>query len=190
MAVGDAPPKVTMALTDSSRIKPVASRYRRRGNQCPVPASQVSIKGATVTAPVKSPNHQVSHNSGNCDHCAECKSVRLRLPIVAANIVQTTVAQTNLKTSRARSSEFRKLNARSKLAAPTASSVFPIEITRVAVSGMGVVRLTSNAPRNTPGQTRTPNKRTAARAMPVGGQIGETLVWTEARVSPNLPATK
>src|SRR6266478_561979 len=50
--------------------------------------------------------------------------------------------------------------------------------------------LAANAARKIAGQTRRPLNRTAAKARPVGGQIGVALGWIEARVRPTFARTK
>jgi hypothetical protein len=55
-------------------------------------------------------------------------------------------------------------------------------------SGTGVDALNRNAPSSTPGTARRPNSSTAASAMPLGGQIGAMLVWTNASANAALAA--
>src|SRR5437870_7966349 len=62
----------------------------------------------------------------------------------------------------------------------------PSEVTSVPA----VVRLARNAPRNTPGHTRVPRSKRAARAIPVGGQTAVALAFRNARVRPSLAAVK
>jgi hypothetical protein len=50
--------------------------------------------------------------------------------------------------------------------------------------------LTAQAPMNIPGQTRSPHKRIAASAIPLGGQTADALGWTCAKDKPKLPAQK
>jgi hypothetical protein len=50
--------------------------------------------------------------------------------------------------------------------------------------------LRRNAPRKIPGHNREPQRRRAATAMPLEGQIAETLGCTMAKERPNFPATK
>src|SRR5205807_9146946 len=104
--------------------------------------------------PVKSPSHQVSHSEGRSAQRAECARHRLKFPIVALTIVQTSATHTNLNTSRARSSEARNPKAFSAAAAHTAERVVPIAIAPAAAAGMGVRKLARNAPRKMPGHAR------------------------------------
>ena len=53
-----------------------------------------------------------------------------------------------------------------------------------------VVRLTSSAPTNTPGQTCRPKSSSPANATPDAGQTGDALGLTTAKSRPSLPATK
>src|SRR6185436_17278925 len=148
------------------------------------------MSGAIVTAPVRSPSHQVIQSEPKFDQLEALPKHKLRLPTVLLIVVQTAAATTNLKTSRARSSEGRNPKALSTRTATSVSRVFPNAIPKALKAGTGVKRLVSSAPRKIPGQTRYPSRSIAARAIPVGGQTGETFVWTEASDNPNLPATK
>jgi hypothetical protein len=62
----------------------------------------------------------------------------------------------------------------------------PIEV----ATEPAVVTFTRNAPTRMAGHARDPSTRNAANAMPVGGHTGEAFAWTNARLSPNLPAAK
>jgi hypothetical protein len=55
-------------------------------------------------------------------------------------------------------------------------------------AGDGVMMFTMNAPMKMAGHKRTPQISSAAKAMPVGGHTGETLAFSDASESPNLPA--
>src|SRR2546428_12707233 len=71
-----------------------------------------------------------------------------------------------------------------------ASSVFPAATPSEVRGVPAVVRLARNAPRSTPGQTRVPMSKRAARAIPVGGQTAVALAFRNARVRPSLAAVK
>ena len=62
----------------------------------------------------------------------------------------------------------------------------PIEV----ATEPAVVMFTRKAPTRMAGQARDPSSRNAAKAMPLGGHTGEALALTNARLRPNLPATK
>jgi len=81
-----------------------------------------------------------------------------------------------LKTSRARSSELWKPTDRNNHPADSASSVLPSAIATEVAAGTGVSKFANNAPSRIPGQARKPSNNTAAIAIPVGGQTGETFV--------------
>lgn len=73
-------------------------------------------------------------------------------------------------------------------AAATASIVLPAAMPIDDGTWPLVVTFTTNAPTRTAGQRRSPYRRSAAMAMPVGGQTGLTLALTDARSRPILPA--
>src|SRR5437868_9938033 len=70
------------------------------------------------------------------------------------------------------------------------SRVFPMAIAADVAIEPAVVALIRNAASKIAGQTRYPNKRTAASAMPVGGHIGEALGLTDASDKPAFAETK
>src|SRR6266513_6374348 len=71
-----------------------------------------------------------------------------------------------------------------------ASTVFPVAIPNEVKRLPKVVTLTKNAPTNMAGQSRQPNTRSAARAIPVGGQTGDALACRKARFKLSFPAKK
>jgi hypothetical protein len=76
-----------------------------------------------------------------------------------------------------------------RISAMTASSVLPAAIA-AEENGPDVVRLTRKAPIAMPGHSSRPKRTSAATAIPVGGQIGDALALTEARLRPSLPPRK
>ena len=53
-----------------------------------------------------------------------------------------------------------------------------------------VAMFARNAPTKIPSQTRYPNTRIAARAMPVGGHTAVALACTKASINPSFAATR
>jgi hypothetical protein len=56
--------------------------------------------------------------------------------------------------------------------------------------GKPVEKFARNAPRAMPGQNREPKMRSAASAIPVGGQTGDTFLCAKAINNPSLAAPK
>jgi hypothetical protein len=53
-----------------------------------------------------------------------------------------------------------------------------------------VAKFTNKAPSKIPGQSRYPHNRTAAKAMPLGGQTAEALELMKANDNPKVPLQK
>jgi hypothetical protein len=68
--------------------------------------------------------------------------------------------------------------------------VLPAAIAAEDSGSPDVVRLTKNAPALTAGQKRGPSIRSAASAIPEGGQTALALALTKATDRPAFPATK
>jgi len=68
--------------------------------------------------------------------------------------------------------------------------VLPAAIPRDVATVPAVVIFARYAPAKMPGQTRYPNTRNAARAIPVGGHTAVALACTKASFSPSLAAIK
>src|SRR6266852_5472645 len=103
--------------------------------------------------------------------------VRLVTPIVAATGVQNPpVKKAKTRISRDFSKASRPFaNRVTKCQASTASRVLPVAIPRDVTTEPAVVRLTTKAPTRIAGQKRDPRAKSAAIAMPVGGQTGVAL---------------
>src|SRR4030095_14512404 len=174
--------------TVTSKPTPSTTRPQVQGKR--PGALQRTRNGPTIRAPTASPSHHVNQIAPKSRQLAEPLSVRLVTPIVALTVVRNSAASTtNLKTSRARSKTLRPFaNSLTRSAPRRPSIVLPMAMPiEVAIAPL-VVTLTRNAPTRMAGHTRGPSTRKAASAIPVGGHTGETLAWTNARVSPNLPA--
>jgi hypothetical protein len=81
-------------------------------------------------------------------------------------------------------------NRHTNQAPKSASNVLPAAMVDAVATDPCVTKLTNKAPRKTPGASRYPHKRTAAKAMPLGGQTAEALGFMEANDNPKLPAQK
>jgi hypothetical protein len=68
----------------------------------------------------------------------------------------------------------------------TLSSVLPVAIAVEVIIDPAVVMFARNAATKIAGQIRYPNKRMAANANPVAGQIGVALGCTDASTRPSL----
>ena len=148
--------------------------------------------GATTSAPAASPSHHVSQMPGACGPDASLPSSRQATPIVALTVVPMVPASNAYaKMSRGTSKQRRPCaNRRTSPLATTASSVLPMPIPIEVAIPPAVVTFTRNAPSSTPGQTRWPKIKSEAIAIPVGGHTAEALAFTNARLSPILPAAK
>ena len=97
----------------------------------------------------------------------------------------------NLKMSLGRSKAYRPwANRVTRYAPASPSSVLPAAMPSDVTIEPVVVTFTRNAPTMTPGQTRYPNIKVAARAMPVGAQTAVALGFTKASSKPSLPAMR
>jgi hypothetical protein len=150
-----------------------------------------SSGGATVRMPAMSPAHQMTHADGSDPTASVPLAHRLVTPMLALIVVLTGAASpASARTSRTRSSPTPKSARRSSHAPASASKVLPSAIAALTHSGTDVEALNSSAPSATPGTARRPSSRTAARAIPLGGQMGAMLVWTKASANAALaPAT-
>ena len=116
---------------------------------------------------------------------------RLVAPMVALTIVLRRAPPTmSARASRNRSRVVRKPRRWSSHAPTTASNVFPTAIPPAVQSGWSRVALARKAPRVMPGQARGPSTRSAASAMPVGGQTTVTCLATKANLNPSFAAAK
>ena len=72
-----------------------------------------------------------------------------------------------------------------------APSVLPMAVPRVKnPNGTPSIKEKSTAPKATPGQNLCPNNRSAARAIPAGGQTNATLPERNEAFLPSKPPTK
>src|SRR5206468_9868643 len=122
-----------------------------------------------------SPIHHVHHSEPKALHACAPLRHRLVTPIVALSIVLSPAPNvTKPTTSSSRSSAVWNPALRSSPAPTNASRVLPTAIPAAVARVSCAVTLATNAPRARPGQTRGPRRRTAARAIPVGGHTGLT----------------
>ena len=176
-----------MTVTAASTAPSIAPAADGRGRVSA--AHSVSSSGAKTTVPMPSPSHQVDQTVAACrggtmpaDHTA---AVPTEAATAGAISPPTTVSRT---TSPIRESSRRKPAARSSSVATRYSPVFPTD-TRAATGGLSpVVALTRNAARKIAGHKRRPPRRTAARAMPVGGQTVVATPPSASKRSPSLAA--
>ena len=75
-------------------------------------------------------------------------------------------------------------------AAATAARVAPSAITAAVSGGEPSERLARSAPNATPGASRSPERTSAATAIPEAGQMSETLLPKSANTSPSFAAPK
>src|SRR5439155_20681391 len=102
-----------------------ASPHWVRSKECRLPAAHRMTKGATTSAPAKSPSHQVTHATAKAVG-ASPKKIRLPMPIVALIIVLKTQTNANLATPVVVANVSRPSHQRLiSHAATSASSVFP-----------------------------------------------------------------
>src|SRR6185369_13446566 len=131
-----------------------------------------SSNGDTISAPKPSPIHHVKKIERNSPHCRGSPKHKLKLPIVALTSGASTAAYTTkISTSPTDSNVLlQRFDRCSRNQARTASSVFPVAIPTAEATEILVGKLAASAPMKTPGQTRPPKIRSAAIAIPVGGQ--------------------
>src|SRR5215831_7931458 len=149
-------------------------------------------KGAMIITLTMSPNHQVSQTAQNSCQNANLLKHNVITPIVAlTSVLSMAPNRTNLKMFLVRSKARAPLANRITSLAPTnASSVLPVAIDRDVNTEPWVRMLTRNAPAKTPGQSRVPPSRSAAKAIPLGGQTTVALLLTSANDRPNAPHPK
>src|SRR5678815_3504986 len=136
------------------------------------------MNGAKISSPTASPNHQVSQIAPNCSGGAKPVRVKLVVPTVALTTGLSNGASTRKrKVFRARSNALAPLaKVLSAHAAKSASKVFPVAMPSVVTTVPCVARFKKNAPTKIPGHKRQPQSSSAAKATPLGGQTGETLM--------------
>jgi hypothetical protein len=177
--------------TTTPSVSVTASR-RRAAEACTRGRfDQTRIAGATSSAPIASPTHQVRHVSASFGCWTKPAVYRLATPSVALIIVDNAAANTiRPRTSRKRSSESRKPGTRESAYAPTtASSVLPVAMPAAASEGAPVSMFATSAPIKIPGHMRRPARSTAASAIPVGGQTSDANPETASSRSPTRAAT-
>jgi hypothetical protein len=139
--------------------------------------------------PIASPSHQVHQSAPLSTHEANPPTVRLATPIVALSMGLSRPANTvKRKMSGARSKAWQPLARRRTRRAPRRTvRVLPQAIPRAGATEPKVKTRTTMVPRNTPGQTRVPSSRQAARATPMAGRTAVTWGWRKARRRPSRP---
>ena len=160
-------------LAATSRTPSTArSPMRPRGTWASSASFQVRIRGATTRSPMTSPSHQARHVAPMWPGVMTPPSRRLATPIEAlAAVLMTPARKIRPSTSWRRSRERRKPGIRESAYAPrSASRVFPAPMPSATRRGAPVQTLATKAPQAIAGQKRFPRIRSAASAIPVGGQ--------------------
>ncbi len=143
-----------------------------------------------TTTLIASPIHHTVQIGAKADHGCIWPMHSVVTPIVALTAVLTSAPATSrLAMCGIRSSEGRKLDRWRRYAPATASSVFPVAIP-TATGSEATVAFANSAPIQTPGQARSPNRTSAANAMPVGGHTAVAWGATNASASPSFAAPK
>jgi hypothetical protein len=143
-------------------------------------AIQTSTIGATSTAPMVSPTHQVHHENSAVPGGSRPAEPSVRMPHVAATTLDAAPpSRMNPTMSRPVSRAVEpRVHRSARVAATTACIVEPIAMpsaTSASSSRRGssppieVQRLTAKDPSRTPGQSETPRANRAASATPAGG---------------------
>ena len=129
-----------------------------------------------------SPVHQTNHVERNplAGIASESTSV-LAAPVALTAMLTRAARITIAIASRSRSSSFRKSTCSSSHAATRIATVLPAAMPAAASGDGPIETLTRKAPRLTPGHIRRPQTSIPTKAIPVGGQIGDTCPRTRAR---------
>ena len=151
-----------------------------------------TIAGVTTSAPAASPSHQVTQIGSKFSQAAKPATHSVTTPTVA---LMTVAGPTQTKANFATRAGLVKVSTPRdqwmiRYPPTTASSVLPAAISAEVASVPAVVALAAKAPIRIAGQMRSPHKRMAASAIPVGGQIGLALGLTEASCRPSLAKMK
>src|ERR1700729_382403 len=177
-------PSIVAARAMSSSVPPSARSF------LPMLVIHVSNSGATKSTPIASPVHHTHQTDGKALHGTIRASARSATPLVADTVIATADPNTaSRRTSRTRSSAFSKSNRRRRKAPNTGASVLPVAIAAAVQIGSELRALLTNAPIQMPGHTRYPQSKSAASAMPVGGQTAVTCFVANASVNPSFAAT-
>ena len=153
--------------------------------------SHARTSGTTSKPPERSPIHHVSQIEVNWLHGAFPAIASVVTPMVAEIAAVGAINATKRKIVGARSSIRRPLAQRSMKYAPAdASSTLPTPIASAVPSVPAVTALIRNAATKMSGRADGPSNSTPAIAMPVGGQMGVALGWTNARESPSFAAAR
>jgi hypothetical protein len=141
------------------------------------PRAQRTTTGVITSAPIMSPNHQVSQISAKLAHSARPAIAKVMVPTVALiGVASTTQMTANFATEVGVENVSRPLAQALIRAAPTsASSELPVAIEIAMPIEPAAVAFAIIAARNIAGQTRYPHSTIAARAKPVAGQTDEAL---------------
>jgi hypothetical protein len=185
------PPKTRSPKTASSPNKATASAMMkcRRGSRGR--DDHTRSNGATTRSPSMSPNHQARSVGQIMAWGTAPPASRLKTPMVALKMVlKIAASRTSAATSWIRSNRGSKRTRRSSADPASASSVFPAPIANAAGKEAPAIRFTQAAPRRMPGHSRLPKRRSAASAMPVGGQTRVANPLTASSSRPNRAVTK
>ena len=183
-------PKI--ALQVPTNPMSIASSSIMRGHlKKPLISRPANNSGVTIMMPIASPSHQIRHADQKLDHACTRARNRAALPAEAAAIGVTNAAVMRPTTSRTLEKESDCLVRRRKRYPPSrALAVFPRAIPTADHIGIGLQKLTRNAPTVIAGQTLGPNSSTAANAIPAAGNTGETLPFVNGTDNPSLPAQR
>jgi hypothetical protein len=171
--------------TTSNTASPICRRPQPGRGSSP----QNTTSGATTTAPVVSPSHQVSQIEGSAAGVARPDKARLAAPTVAAAAAAAGIASPAATNTPDACRNAAVPPARETSAAPTnPSSVLPAAIASDESTWPVVVMLTRKAPTAMAGHRPRPPSSSAASATPAGGHTALALAWVKASDSPSLPA--
>ncbi len=153
-------------------------------------AAATSNSGVASTTPIASPIHHDGQTTVyRCPGRAPV-TTRAAVPSVALTVMHasppipitaSTSAVLSIVTTGRRSTN------RIIITARTGARVLPTVISAEVSMPEPLRRLAASAPNATPGHRRRPPSSKAATAMPVGGQIGVTLLFANARPRLSLP---
>jgi len=174
---------VTIAALASTATASTHHRTGRlRGHRA---VRRKSSNGAITRTPIASPVHHTDHTVQKLRAGIASAARSATLPMVAlTSIPAMAPSNTSKSPSRSRFTSVRNASLRSSQYAHSGASVLPVAIAITAGTDGPIGALTSNAPREIPGQIRPPSKSRQTRATPVGGHNGVTCPRTSCSRRP------
>jgi len=159
----------------------------RRGMCGAAELVQANTRGASTSAPSRSPVHQVTRAIGSAEVGINPDNQRLHEPTTALQSAPSGAAVSRkVRTCLMSSSCGREpVLRRRREDATSASSVLPVAMATAAVRGTEVAALARRAAMAMAGQYRISSMVSAAMAIPVGGHTSEMLWPIEAYLSPS-----